>query len=1190
MPLVNKCGFRPASGGTGAFVVASALPGCYTPDQCANPPIEDGNSYSYAAESDDETENEEGQGVYDVATTTLTRATIRSSSNAGAAVDFAAAPKVILTALAQDIASDVIADAPLNGSEIVYLVQGGVNKQTTTSNIRELPGDFFHDTSENVITDNTTPVEIDPDVFITYVTTDGSGLEQDVTFPSLDADTAGVLHLVVLQTRADPSDVVRVPDQDPNLIHLVEEGDYCLMRSLGSGQWIYITGRATFPNIQSSEYPQVIALDSDGSTFYLPSNDFVSFDQLFEGVTFTGPTANANKNVFATYITTDGSAAEQTITLGSASLSDAGKLHFFVLQSQIDPADIVLIAAATGIAGDEEIRLTTNFSWALFQCQGGGAWLPLMFGNGTTTNLTGNKILQRTDTGALSFEVVAGGGEGSPENVTLDSGTSTVLDGAFTTHNLTTDNTGSQNFFELPIDAEIGSKHTVVWAARPHAFDSLDFSQNATKVRLNGSLVDNLFFTWIEANDARVTLEYQGEFGGDHNWEVLTFWNVRVPTIGYAVASTSASGLYPIPSLKGFPHVVVRITTNENCTPNFLDTPSVGQIFELIVDTAGPTDIITFPQVSVAQGVPVNPKCVESGACTVEYNETGFRLLSSIGCYFEWAFDAAVRIDDPLGDEISQRYVVADAGELQALVPFVNLDSDGGHTVKAFSVKTMYDAFAGPMVFFLYSNVQEDDEEFHISNPEVFRTLSGATPTAIEFTAADQYMMVAHAGETFVIIGASAGVVTAVDGGGDAAAVVVAITVSGLTTELPVEVTALHVTYEITNAFGATELAFFDNPPAGQLVLIKTVTTPAGLTKTQDKILIGNHLLRGQTSSDAHETLLQSVGDGNFKLVGGSGWRPFRNDDPGTGLIDPVTNSVVQQEIDLALTSSINLNDKTTSLLLTTDGSAAEQEVSIQVSGNPTTNVVVNITWKTDSGDSVKFVGGLRNSDFSTPTSVILVESWDYFAGFGSYENFVILDASSGVVTVGSGGGIQALDIDIVGALSLPLALVVCQPSGVQIVPGAFYTSPLPWLDDLDITNQNAVTSLTFNNLGGVKGDVSPNNMGTLEMLDFPVLVVVGAHFQPNDTLPNVSSMDISALQAVGRNFAPSDLPALLVLEANELVVVGGHFQPNTFAVATSLSASSLTTVGENVQLYDCPEIATINLSALIQVGGEPSC
>lgn len=103
--FLNACWFRAASGGTGTFTVSSAITGYMTPAQAD---AVDGNSYRYRAESDDLSQWEIGTGTYTASGTTLTR-TVLKSSNANAAVNFSAAPKVAITSFAQDMVPVVLA-------------------------------------------------------------------------------------------------------------------------------------------------------------------------------------------------------------------------------------------------------------------------------------------------------------------------------------------------------------------------------------------------------------------------------------------------------------------------------------------------------------------------------------------------------------------------------------------------------------------------------------------------------------------------------------------------------------------------------------------------------------------------------------------------------------------------------------------------------------------------------------------------------------------------------------------------------------------------------------------------------------------------------------------------------------------------------------------------------------------------
>lgn len=79
MTFTNLCRFNAASGGISAFVVASAVAGCFTPAQ-AN--AIDGNTYFYFARSSDSFGFwEYGSGIYSVGSTSLTRVKITSTSS-----------------------------------------------------------------------------------------------------------------------------------------------------------------------------------------------------------------------------------------------------------------------------------------------------------------------------------------------------------------------------------------------------------------------------------------------------------------------------------------------------------------------------------------------------------------------------------------------------------------------------------------------------------------------------------------------------------------------------------------------------------------------------------------------------------------------------------------------------------------------------------------------------------------------------------------------------------------------------------------------------------------------------------------------------------------------------------------------------------------------------------------------------
>ncbi len=122
---VDRVIFNAASGGTGNFVVASAVQGYNTPAQSS---AVNGTLYHYAAQSHDLTQWEVGTGAYTSATSTLARTTIEFSTNSNAKVNFSAPPQVMITALAADFgaASLVAGTTPItSGTDTAVLFQSG---------------------------------------------------------------------------------------------------------------------------------------------------------------------------------------------------------------------------------------------------------------------------------------------------------------------------------------------------------------------------------------------------------------------------------------------------------------------------------------------------------------------------------------------------------------------------------------------------------------------------------------------------------------------------------------------------------------------------------------------------------------------------------------------------------------------------------------------------------------------------------------------------------------------------------------------------------------------------------------------------------------------------------------------------------------------------------------------------------
>jgi hypothetical protein len=128
--FLNNCGFRSTDVGTGSFVVDSALPGHYAPNDCDTPLAVDGAEYSYFVFNDAKTKRLDGIGVWNAGTQTLTRGTIRNgTSGAGVNVDF------------DDGAPQVFMGGPLAQDMPLLLVDGEVTSDVETIAI-DLPASF----------------------------------------------------------------------------------------------------------------------------------------------------------------------------------------------------------------------------------------------------------------------------------------------------------------------------------------------------------------------------------------------------------------------------------------------------------------------------------------------------------------------------------------------------------------------------------------------------------------------------------------------------------------------------------------------------------------------------------------------------------------------------------------------------------------------------------------------------------------------------------------------------------------------------------------------------------------------------------------------------------------------------------------------------------------------------------------
>jgi hypothetical protein len=97
---LNRVWFNPTAGALTDFTYSSALTGFQSP-QAAGAVV--GNIYSYAAQSADLTQWEEGVGTWG-AGNVLKRTVIQFSSNANAKVNFSVVPTVFIDCRGEDVA------------------------------------------------------------------------------------------------------------------------------------------------------------------------------------------------------------------------------------------------------------------------------------------------------------------------------------------------------------------------------------------------------------------------------------------------------------------------------------------------------------------------------------------------------------------------------------------------------------------------------------------------------------------------------------------------------------------------------------------------------------------------------------------------------------------------------------------------------------------------------------------------------------------------------------------------------------------------------------------------------------------------------------------------------------------------------------------------------------------------------
>lgn len=130
------------------------------------------------------------------------------------------------------------------------------------------------------------------------------------------------------------------------------------------------------------------------------------------------------------------------------------------------------------------------------------------------------------------------------------------------------------------------------------------------------------------------------------------------------------------------------------------------------------------------------------------------------------------------------------------------------------------------------------------------------------------------------------------------------------------------------------------------------------------------------------------------------------------------------------------------------------------------------------------------------------------------------------------------------------------------------------------------IVDLSFDNLGGVLGEVRFSSLESLVSLEFPSLVATGDQFTISNC-PNLTVLDLSSLVSVGSNadgdgFTLDALDLITSVDLSSLVNITGGFGWNSMFVLTEISFPALTNIGHNFAPNTMPLLTSIDLSALV--------
>ena len=200
------------------------------------------------------------------------------------------------------------------------------------------------------------------------------------------------------------------------------------------------------------------------------------------------------------------------------------------------------------------------------------------------------------------------------------------------------------------------------------------------------------------------------------------------------------------------------------------------------------------------------------------------------------------------------------------------------------------------------------------------------------------------------------------------------------------------------------------------------------------------------------------------------------------------------------------------------------------------------------------------------------------------------VDSNTYLTSVAS---ISALSITNTGLWQYAFPFLLTPPNNLSI-SGVFSAPPSgPWIESFVYTENSNVlgpllTSLTFDDLVGVRASFTPSAMTALTTLSVPALVTVGSNFNPS-SMALLTTLSMPVLATVAGSFTPASMAALTTLSIPSLVTVGSNFNPSTMASITTLSAPALTSVGTAFSPNSMASLTTLSVPVLATVGGSLS-